>query len=100
MSVEGVNQLRLSAVVVQVQTLRYTPAGVPALNLVLEHESGQVEVDVLRQVKLQLKAVAFGVHAETLSRQGLNAKLELQGFLSSARNHKGIVFHIQEFSKQ
>ena len=89
----------MSAVVVQVQSLRYTPAGVPALNIVLEHESEVVEMDTPRQVKLQLRAVAFGVQAETLSRQGLDAVCEFHGFLTNARNGKGVVFHIQDFSK-
>ena len=65
------NQLQLLAAVVQVQSLRYTPAGIPVLNLVLEHESEQTELDTPRTVKLQLKAVAFGALAESLARQGL-----------------------------
>jgi primosomal replication protein N len=89
----------MSAVVVQVQSLRYTPAGIPALNIVLEHESEVVEMDTPRQVKLQLRAVAFGSQAETLSRQGLDAVCEFHGFLTNARNGKGVVFHIQDFSK-
>lgn len=93
------NRLQLSAVVVQVQSLRYTPAGIPAVNLVLEHESQVVEMDTPRQVKLQLKAVAFGVQAEILSRQGLDAVCEFHGFMTNARNGKGVVFHIQDFSK-
>jgi primosomal replication protein N len=94
-----VNQVQLSAVVVQVQSLRYTPAGVPALNIVLEHESQVLELDMPRLVKLQLRAVAFGAQAQTLSRQGLDSACEFHGFLTNARNGKGVVFHIQDFSK-
>ncbi len=93
------NQFQLLAKVVQVQSLRYTPAGLPAVNLVLEHESTLTELDTPRVVKLQLKAVAFGVQAETLSRQGLEAACQFHGFLANARNGKGVVFHIQDFSK-
>ena len=96
---EQVNLVRLSAVVVQVQSLRYTPAGIPAINIVLEHESQQVELDTPRLVKLQLRAVAFGVQAEILARQGLDSVCEFHGFLANARNGKGVVFHIQDFSK-
>ena len=85
--------------VVQVQSLRYTPAGIPAINLVLEHESQQVELDTPRLVKLQLRAVAFGAQAEILARQGLDSVCEFHGFLANARNGKGVVFHIQDFSK-
>lgn len=93
------NQLRLSATVVQVQNLRYTPAGIPAINLVLEHESMVTELDTPRKVNLQLRAVAFGALAEILSRQGLKSVCEFHGFLGNARNGKGTVFHIQAFSK-
>ena len=85
--------------VVQVQSLRYTPAGIPAINLVLEHESQKVELDTPRLVKLQLRAVAFGAQAEILARQGLDSVCEFHGFLANARNGKGVVFHIQDFSK-
>jgi primosomal replication protein N len=94
-----VNQLRLTAAVVQVQSLRYTPAGIPVINIVLEHDSMITELDTPRIVKLQLKAVAFGALAETLSRQGLATQAEFHGFLGNARNGKGVVFHIQAFSK-
>lgn len=99
MSAPAGNQLELLARVVQVQSLRYTPAGIPVINLVLEHESTVTELDTPRLVKLQLKAVAFGAKAETLSRQGLESVLQCHGFLANARNGKGVVFHIQDFSK-
>ena len=93
------NRVSLTAQVVQTQTLRYTPAGIPALNIVLEHESQVTELDTPRIVKLQLRAVAFGSLAETLSRQSLQMQGEFHGFLANARNGKGVVFHILEFSK-
>ncbi len=84
---------------VQVQTLRYTPAGIPALNIVLEHASEVVEMDTPRQVNVQLKAVVFGVQAEVLARSSLDASYHFHGFLSNVRNGKGLLFHIQDFSK-
>lgn len=93
------NRFSVTAVVVQVQSLRYTPAGIPAVNLVLEHESQVVELDTPRLVKLQLRAVAFGALAEVLSRQGMDTICRFEGFMANARNGKGVVFHIQDFSK-
>jgi len=93
------NRLQLLAKVVQVNGLRYTPAGIPVIDIVLEHESTQTELDQPRLVKLQLKALAFGTRAETLARQELDSLLSCDGFLASARNGKGLVFHIQDFSK-
>ena len=93
------NHLRLTAVVVQVDSLRYTPAGVPALNLVLEHQSEVLEMGFKRQASLILKAVAFGGDAQALGQLALNTALEFDGFLTTARNHKGVVFHIQAFKE-
>jgi primosomal replication protein N len=94
-----VNSFALVAVVVQVQNLRYTPAGIPVLNLVLEHESRQIEAGTPRQVNLQMRAVVFGDMANTLSREPLMQAMEFHGFLAHARASKGVVFHIQSFSK-
>lgn len=93
------NSLALVAVVVQVHNLRYTPAGIPVLNLVLEHESRQIEAGTPRQVNLQMRAVVFGDMANTLSREPLMQAMEFHGFLAHARASKGVVFHIQSFSK-
>jgi primosomal replication protein N len=95
----GTNRFEVSAVVVQVHSLRYTPAGIPAVNIVLEHESTVTELGTPRTVKLQIRAVAFGALAETLSRQSLDMAGSFKGFLANARNGKGVVFHIQDFSK-
>jgi primosomal replication protein N len=59
-----VNHVELTACIAEAKPLRYTPAGIPASNFVLEHESEIVEGGVTRQVKLTLRAVAFGSLAE------------------------------------
>jgi len=92
-----VNRLCMTAVLAQVAAPRYTPAGIPVIDVLFEHESEQEEAGQVRKVSLQLKGVAFGVVSESLSRQPLGAPLEAQGFLTNTRNGKGVVFHIQDF---
>ena len=92
------NRIELHARIAQLSELRYTPAGIPAVNLVLEHESEQQEAGAPRQVRLSMKAVAFGTLAERSSRLPLGQPLHLAGFLASARTSKAIVFHIQELN--
>ena len=75
--------------------LRYTPAGIPALNLILEHESEAVENGSTRQVKLTVRAVAFGSMAESTGQIELGKLQLFTGFLINARTSKSIVFHIQ-----
>ena len=94
---EVANSLVLKACIVEVQALRYTPAGVPALNLRLEHESEILEAGQARQVKAALKAVAFGALAERLVKQAIGSDWRFTGFLASPRNSQGVVFHIQDF---
>jgi primosomal replication protein N len=77
--------------------MRYTPAGVPALNFLLEHESEVLEIGVSRTVKVVVKAVAFGAIAERLAKQALGSVWKFSGFLANARQGKTVVFHVQEF---
>ena len=91
------NQLVLSARIAQAGVLRYTPAGVPALDFSLEHESEITEAGQPRQVKVAVKAVAFGAVAETLGRQPIGSSWNFNGFLATPRNGKHPVFHIQSF---
>ncbi len=93
------NQLVLSARIVEASALRYTPAGLPAIDLRLEHESEALEAGQPRQVKVAVKAVAFGTEAETLARQPIGAGFRFQGFLATPRNGKHPVLHIQSFQQ-
>jgi primosomal replication protein N len=98
-SAAAVNQLVLTACVAELGALRFTPAGLPAIDLRLEHESTMTEAAQPRQVKAALKAVAFGAVAERLARQGLGSLWRFQGFLATPRNGKHPVLHIQDFQQ-
>ena len=87
----------ISACIVEREGMRHTPAGVPALNLRLEHASEIEEAGQIRQVKARIKAVAFGAMAETLARKELGSHWKFSGFLASPRDTKTVVFHVQQF---
>ena len=89
------NQVELTASIAELSALRYTPAGIPAINFILEHESEKLEAGVNRQVKLTIKAVAFGTLAEQALKLPLGKAFRFAGFLINARTSKGVVFHIQ-----
>ena len=93
------NQLVLTACIAELDALRYTPAGLPALNLRLEHESELQEAGQTRQIKATMKAVAFGAMAERLVKQAIGSAWRFNGFLATPRNGKHVVFHIQEFQQ-
>jgi len=98
-SAAAVNQLVLTACVAELGKLRFTPAGLPAVDLRLEHESTITEAAQPRQVKAALKAVAFGTVAERLASQSMGSLWRFQGFLATPGNGKHPVLHIQDFQQ-
>jgi len=94
-----VNSTVLTACIAEQAALRYTPAGLPALDLVLEHTSELQEAGQNRKVQLKLRALAFGVMAESLVRQAVGSQCLFKGFLATPRQGKSVVLHIQEFQQ-
>jgi primosomal replication protein N len=90
------NEVNLTAQLTERKVLRYTPAGLPALDLSLHHESNVVEAGQPRKVVCDLKAVAMGPLAEQLSRTDIGAELHIKGFLGMTRNGRGVLLHIIE----
>jgi primosomal replication protein N len=88
------NQVVLEARVTERGALRYTPAGLPALDLLLSHESTVTEAGAPRKVRMDLKAVVIGALAEQLSRVEMGSAHRFAGFLASQRNGRGVVLHI------
>ena len=93
------NRTDLTAGIAELQALRYTPAGLPALDMRLEHESTVQEAGQARQVKATVKAVALGAVAERIQKQSLGSIWRFSGFLATPRNGKSVVLHIQEFQQ-
>jgi primosomal replication protein N len=94
-----VNQVVITACIAEASALRYTPAGLPALDVRLEHESEIEQAGQKRQVKAAVKAVAFGSLAETLARQPIGSPWRFTGFLATPRNGKHPVLHINGFDQ-
>jgi primosomal replication protein N len=94
-----VNHCVFTATIAAVKPLRYTPAGLPALDLRLEHESQVQEAGQPRSVQAEVKAVALGAVAERLGSQPVGSCWRFVGFLATPRNGKHVVLHIQEFQQ-
>lgn len=92
------NQLVIDAQVAEIGAPRFTPAGVPAADLWLEHASRMEEAGQEREVKARIRAVALGAVAESLARLPLGGQWRFSGFLASPRGGKSVVLHIQSFS--
>ena len=93
------NHVILTACIAEANALRYTPAGLPALDFRLECESQVEEAGQTRQVKVDVKAVALGAVAERIGKQPIGSVWKFTGFLATPRNGKHVVLHIQEFQQ-
>lgn len=65
---------------VQIEPLRYTPAGIPLLSVVLRHVSEQIEAGMKRKVECEVNAVILGDLALKAWKTG--AQVVAQGFLA------------------
>ncbi len=88
------NRLVLAATLVERGAVRYTPAGLPALDMVLKHESEVSEDGLPRKVSLEMKAVAIGAITRPVSAMALGSAATFAGFLGATRNGRGLYFHI------
>ena len=93
------NRTELKACIAEQAALRYTPAGLPALDLILEHTSELQEAGQMRKVQLKLRALAIGSLAERLVKQAVGSVWTFSGFLATPRQGKSVVLHIQEFQQ-
>ena len=78
------NLIKLTARILQVQPLRYTPAGVPVLDVVLQHESWQEENGQKCLVKFEIPARILGKQAEEWQYRQ-DAIIESEGFFGATQ---------------
>jgi primosomal replication protein N len=90
------NRLVLMAQLVERGALRYTPAGLPALDLSLRHESTVTQDGQPRKVSLEIAARAIGEITHRAAALELGASHGFAGFLGSRRNGRGVLFHVTE----
>jgi len=84
----------LSARLIERGVLRYTPAGLPALDLSLQHESEVTEDGQPRKVSMEIRAVAIGAITRQLLPLAVGSPGEFAGFLTAGRNGRGLSFHV------
>ena len=77
--------------------MRYTPAGLPALDFQLQHQSEASEDGQPRKVSVLLRAVAIGRIAQPLAALDRGSAGSFGGFLAAARNGRGLRFHVTDF---
>ena len=92
------NRMVLSAQLLERGAVRYTPAGLPAIDCRLQHASTVTEDGQPRKVSLEIKAMAIGAMSRPLGALALGQSGLFAGFLATTRNGRGLLFHITELS--
>ncbi len=95
------NQVGLSAILVELQPLRYTPAGVAVIEMQLEHSGEVVEAGSVRRIEMAVTALAMGETAHRLAAMPLGTVLEVSGFLAPTRKGSSrLRLHLQQVAPQ
>lgn len=91
------NQLVIEGEAVEIETLRFTPAGIPLLRFTLRHLSEQIEAGTKRKVGCDVHVVALGKIATQAQHLTNGTQVKVLGFLNklSAKSTQ-LVLHINE----
>jgi len=77
-----VNRLVISGALIQVDPVRYSPAGVPIAEAVIQHRSSQTVATQARQVECELTIQASGSLAQQLAQLATGTQVKLEGALN------------------
>ncbi len=88
------NRVTVAGRVIELDALRYTPAGVPMLKFRLQHDSVQTEAGGERKVSFEIAAVAFEREARLLASAKLGSSVKVNGFLAArSRSSRAPLLH-------
>jgi primosomal replication protein N len=91
------NRLVIEGEVVALDLLRYTPAGIPLVNITFRHTSIQNEAGMKRQAECEVQAVAMDELAKKAAKLSIGEQVKVAGFLArkSLKNDR-LMLHILE----
>jgi primosomal replication protein N len=78
----GCNRFVVDGELVELEGLRYTPAGIARVALKIRNISTQQEAGMLRQVQCDIPALALGGAAQQASGMRLGQRVKAEGFLA------------------
>jgi len=91
----GLNHLKLTARLIARDAVRYTPAGLPVLNLQLQYQGEVDEAGVPRKVEMQILAIAIGSICQTIELMQMGQLANFEGFLAhKSLRSQALIFHI------
>ncbi len=95
------NRLLISGVLIQVEPVRYSPAGVPIAEAVIQHRSSQAVAGQTRQVECELTVQASGALATQLARLECGTQVKLEGALNRRSvNSRQLILILNRYEKE
>jgi len=93
------NKVRIDGCLLECEPVRYTPAGIPAVNAVLAHQSQPMEAGSERKTEFEIPLIALGDLALQFARFKPGVLLRVEGFLAaySMKRRREFVLHMQSF---
>ena len=93
------NRLTLGGQLVELDDLRYTPAGVARIEMKIRHASTREEAGMQRQVQCEVPALALGEAAKQAASLKTGQQVRAEGFLAqrSLRSTQ-LVMHIDKIT--
>lgn len=90
-----VNRCVIDGELVELDDLRYTPAGLARVGMKIRHVSSQQEAGIARQVQCDIPAISLDAVALKASKLVLGQQVRVEGFLAqrSLRNTQ-LILHI------
>ncbi len=93
------NRCVIDGELLELEDLRYTPAGVPRISLKIRHVSTQQEAGISRQVQCDIPALALGEAATQVSRFKTGQSVRVEGFLAQrSLRIAQLVLHIDKIN--
>ena len=91
------NRLVIDGQLVELESLRYTPAGVPRMEMKIRHASTRSEAGIQRQVQCEVPALALGEAAEQAALLKPGQQVKVEGFLAQrSLRSRQLVMHIDK----
>ena len=95
------NRLVISGALIQVDPVRYSPAGVPIAEAVILHRSSQTVASQARQVECELTVQASGSLASQLAQLGTGTQVKLDGALNRRSvNSRQLILILNRIEKE
>ncbi|MBR6026505.1 MAG: primosomal replication protein N [Neisseriaceae bacterium] len=91
------NYISLDATIIALQELRYTPSGLPIIEMTVEHNSKQMECKLERIACFQILSKIIGDLA--LDKYQVGEKVHIRGFLTASNQRSSkLMLHVQEIT--